>query len=271
MSTCVTTIQSADPKLIDKAKSIAEALGTDYYDRRSDSVNHMIEKYGVDSFVVVQKERLILKDLDETIYWHPGMAIPRIKDVNKGAHSPLVEAADLKKGDSVLDCTLGFGGDALFMASVVGIEGEITGLESDRRIAILSRYGIEAFLEKDKKGFGKVIDETDFCKAINVWTMDHRAYLKQQADNSYDVVYLDPMFVVTRRSSSDMASLKRYADDTPLNREVLHEATRVARRRVVVKECLGNGILEWQEFDGICGQMKKGKVAYGYIDAGGNG
>src|SRR5438132_140733 len=56
-----------------------------------------------------------------------GMAFLRVLRARKGEVDPLVAAGELREGDSVLDCTLGLGGDALVAAAttnarVVGLE-----------------------------------------------------------------------------------------------------------------------------------------------------
>jgi len=65
---------------------------------------------------------------------------------------------------------------------------------------------------------------------------DHNQFLAQQASNSFDVVYFDPMFRQPLMSSQPLSPLRNLADPRPLSLDTIEEACRVARTRVVVKE-----------------------------------
>ena len=83
-----------------------------------------------------------------------------------------------------------------------------------------------------------------------------------------DVVYLDPMFRYSVQGSSNMQPLHQIADRRPLRRELLQEACRVARRRVVVKEAVHSP--EWerlgiQDFSG----GRYSRVRYGILKGAG--
>lgn len=60
-------------------------------------------------------------------------------------------------------------------------------------------------------------------------------YLKEQPDDSFDVVYFDPMFRIPVKKSSAMAPLRPLAYEKRLSAETVKEALRVAPR-VVIKE-----------------------------------
>ena len=60
-------------------------------------------------------------------------------------------------------------------------------------------------------------------------------YLKQQYNDSVDVVYFDPMFEETIDASTGLQSIQRMADYSGLTNELIEEAKRVAKKRVVLK------------------------------------
>ena len=57
------------------------------------------------------------------------MAFLRLLRARRGESDPLVAAANLSRGETVLDATLGLGGDALLAAQVTGTR--VIGLEID--------------------------------------------------------------------------------------------------------------------------------------------
>ncbi len=50
------------------------------------------------------------------------------------------------------------------------------------------------------------------------------------------MVYFDPMFQISIESSNGLNSIREHAFFTELNEALIHEATRVARQRVVLKD-----------------------------------
>ena len=136
---------------------------------------------------------------------------------------------DLKPGMDVLDCTLGFGADAIVASSVVGDSGSVTGLESQPLIEAVVGYGLANYT-----------NDTDAVIAamrrVKTVCTEAYEYLKAQPDNSVDVIYFDPMFRHPFAESKNIAPLRPVANKNPLTLETIAEARRVARQRVVLKE-----------------------------------
>jgi hypothetical protein len=63
---------------------------------------------------------------------------------------------------------------------------------------------------------------------------DHLDWLRSQPSGSADVVYFDPMFPTPLGCEADFELMRSLAEHRRLERAVLAEAARVARRRVVV-------------------------------------
>ena len=116
------------------------------------------------------------------------------------------------------------GGDALIAAHGTG--RRVVGLESDGTIA--------AFTQASLRRLGNHGREPG--RNVEIIRADHRAWLREQPDSSFDVVLLDPMF----RRSGDAASLfdllRFHAEHAPLDPRTLREAQRVARRGVLLKD-----------------------------------
>ena len=70
------------------------------------------------------------------------MSALRIKHLASGQPDSMVTAAGLKKGDHVLDCTMGMGADAIVASFVVGDQGRVVSLESEPVIAAITGHGL---------------------------------------------------------------------------------------------------------------------------------
>ena len=102
-------------------------------------------------------------------------------------------------------------------------------------------------------------------RRISVVNEDYLDYLRQQPDNSVDVVYFDPMFRKPLTASSSISPLRGVADHRPLSEDAVVEAFRVARLRVVMKEASGSGEFARLGFHSLVGG-KYSKVHYGVIE-----
>ena len=227
MKVAVTTSQD-DAHLIEKAQSIAAELDTPYVPREQKNLNKIRDEHDLDYLLVVEQTRLALKG-ETLLAWHPGMAVPRIKALREGRTDHLVAALGLKPGDHVLDCTLGLGSDAVVAAYAVCPDGYVTGLEKNKYIAFLTRWGLGHYSGKSKHLLPAL-------ERITVLNHDYFDYLVHQPPDSADVVYFDPMFRYSMTKSSSMNMIRPLAEHEPLPPEAITEALRVAKRRVVMKE-----------------------------------
>lgn len=193
--------------------------------------------------LVVEKRRLSLRLGDSSYGFHPGLALVRIKRIQAGETDNMLAAMGLLAGPErpsggaeiteVLDCTLGFGADAIVAAFAVGESGRVVGLESERVLAVLARHGLQDWAEDIAK---EDLDVAAAFRRIEVICADHLDFLRRQAPRSFDVVYFDPMFREPARGAAGLAPIRVFGRPDPLRAEVLAEALRVARRRVVLKE-----------------------------------
>lgn len=219
----------------------------------------VLADYGATFALVMQKHGLVASDGREEVFFHPGMAQVRIKRMAAGETDRMVEAMGLRPGMKVLDCTLGLGSDAITAAWAVGPLGRVTGLEAVRPLALLVRRGLFRYC-----GAGRL---SGAMSRVDVLAADHRGILPRLPDDSYDVVYFDPMFRRPLYHSAGIAPLRRLAQGAPLESESVEEAVRVARRRVVLKERR-----ESPEFDRLGFMVTEGgrysPVAFGVREAG---
>ncbi len=164
--------------------------------------------------------------------WSPGMGALRAKrlraragggEVDPTARDPFLDAAGLREGDEVLDCTVGLGADALVAAAAVGPRGRVVGIEASPALAAWVAEGLRRLAH-------------EAASRIEVRSGDHAAALAALPDRSFDVVLFDPMFRHARAEPAAFDVVRRLADPRPLSPATLARARRVARRWVVVKD-----------------------------------
>jgi len=243
-----------------KALEISSFLNIPYLPRKYKNIDEMFCQNEIKGILVVGRDRLTYKYQGGNFFFHLGMVKLRIKAIVNGKTDQMIKALDLHPGDSVLDCTMGLGWDSIVAAYMNG-EGEVTGLERSRIISFVVKEGLSGYGAGDPQ-----LDKA--MKKIKVICCDYNVFLKKQADNSVDIIYFDPMFRIPTKNSSSMEIMRPLTDRSPLAREAIQEALRVARRRVVVKEARNSTEFLRLGIDKISGG-KYSSVAYGIIEKGG--
>lgn len=209
--------------------------------------------------LVVTKGKLLIETHSGPLFFHPGMAKPRIRAFQQGRRDVMAAAMGLEPGLSVLDCTLGLGADAIVTSFVVGATGRVVGLETVPALAEVVRRGMATY------DFPHA-DIVEAMRRIQVVHGNHRRYLAALDDNSFDVVYFDPLFRDPVQETIHMQPWRELGSASPLTESTLMEARRVARRRVVVKERSDGGVFEQLGIERIEGG-KGSRIAYGILEA----
>lgn len=259
MNIAITTTRNPGEDLINKAQSIAKELDIPYVERGNYSINKIIERNKIENFLFVEKDKIALKGEDTTFFWHPSTSAFKIKAIKEGLNRPMEEALNLKEGDSVLDCTLGLATDAIVFSYIVGEAGTVVGIEGNKYIACITKNGLKDYKDVDEeiKTFMNKIDVINSC---------HEEYLLNQPDNSFDVVYFDPMFKNPNEKSVSINSFREFAHQEGLKKETIIQALRVCKKRVVIKERVGSGEFERLGIQKCYGNGKFGSIAYGVIE-----
>ncbi|GLB57885.1 class I SAM-dependent methyltransferase [Cytobacillus sp. NCCP-133] len=226
----ITTAGRTNQEMKDKARKIADDLDSEYIDRNKRAVNtlHNLLK---DDCIVVGKERLELFPLGESqpFFFHPNSAMFRIKRLLRGESDPFIQAAELEKGKSILDCTLGLGSDSIVASFTVGNEGLVTSLEGNKYLSCIVGKGLGQW----ESG----LESMDLAmRRIQVKNTMSLPFLVSMPDDSHDIVYLDPMFEETILESDGIKALSRFAVYDDLSEEIINQAKRVAREKVVLKD-----------------------------------
>jgi hypothetical protein len=226
----VTTAGRTNSFMMERAKEIAIQLGVPYIDRRKKSILHLQEELNSDC-IVIGKERLELfqNGCSTPFFFHPNSAMFRIKRLLNGEHDPFAEAAQLSKGMSLLDCTLGLASDSIVASFLVGKEGSVTGIEGQKYLEFIVNDGL--------KSWDSGLSSMNFAmKRIKVKYAKALEYLKHLPNSSIDCVYFDPMFEENILESDGIKTLGHFALRDDLDDEVMSEAVRVAKKRVILKD-----------------------------------
>lgn len=206
-----------------------------------------------EALVVARQEWRYERDDGLTFTFHPNMAALRVKRLQAGESDLLVAASGMQADDQVLDCTLGMGADAIVSSFAVGEQGGVVALESQPLIAQLVRHGLATY-QTERRALQQAM------RRVQVVEADYDSYLKEQPDQSFDIVIFDPMFRRSVHHSLPMQQLKPLANHAPLTPEAVQEACRVARKAVLFKERVNS-----PEFErlGFGEQWRSSQIAWG--------
>jgi len=194
--------------------------------RRRRPLREVAAEAGVEALLVLGARQAAFWDGREERRWDPGMGLLRAKRLRNGERTTrdsFLEAAQLRSGEQVLDCTLGLGADALVAAEAVGPEGKVVGVESSPALALLAEEGLRRLADPA-------------AARIQVRAGEAGAILATLPSRSFDLVAFDPMFRHAREEPPGFDLVRRLGDAWPLAPEALAQARRVARRAVLVKD-----------------------------------
>lgn len=258
MKTIVTTAGRTNEQFIQKAKEIASELALSYVRRQKKSMQKLQEEQRA-NVLVVSKERLELYiyGSNTPFFFHPNSAAFRMKRILNGEKDLLLEALDLQQGDHFLDTTAGLCSDSILASYAVGVEGLVVACEKDEMIAYVVERGLKAYETES-------MELQESMRRIHIVHQDAVDYLKRLDDNSYDVVYMDPMFEEVIEESSNFQTLRAAGVHESLSDEWIEEAKRVAKRRVVLKAHFRSPLFEKYQFEQLT--RLTSKFHYGIID-----
>ena len=254
----ITTGDHPAQATVRRAESLAAKTGVRYLPRNRTSLAKMSLQTGDgDILVVLEGGARLYRQDEEDMHFHPSMSFVRAKRVLRGERDPMLEAAKLLPGDTVVDCTAGLGSDSAIFSLGAGAAGQVLALEQSLPLWSLLHEGFANYVSGVKE-----FDEA--LRRIKLLRSDHLEVLKGLPDNSADVVYFDPMFRDPVAESSAISPLRAFANTSYLSQEAVQEACRVARKVVMLKEKKDSGEFERLGFT-IC-RRSQAKIVYGVIE-----
>lgn len=253
----ITTSYDPDNNLINRTDSFAEEIGAIYIARGKKSLAKLMSEQSTDELIVIDREYINYynKASEQPFFFHPSIAILRINRIKQGDNDLMVQIANLKPGDSFLDCTLGMATDSLVASYIVGLTGRVVGLESQSIIAAIVKNGLY-------KGWPSDGSIDSAMKHIEVKSVSHYDYLKELPDKSFDIIYFDPMFRSGLTKSAPFNPIRGLANHSSVTVEAIKEARRVAKRMVILKESIKSNEFERLGFKPYA---RSASVTYGVI------
>ncbi|MBS2969320.1 class I SAM-dependent methyltransferase [Metabacillus sp. KIGAM252] len=254
----ITTVMKNFKEAETAAKALAHSMNSQYVPRNKKSITSLLQKG--EAVLVIGTERMELYSApdEKPFFFHPNSAMFRIKRLLDGEHDPFVDAAGIEKGKTILDCTLGLASDSIVAAYAAGEEGKVCGIEGNKEMALIVGEG----LKKWDAGNDEI---SKAMKRVEVVYADHLEFLQTCGDRSFDIVYFDPMFEEAL-SSEGMVPLKQIANYDDLRGEVIAQAKRVAKERVVLKDHWTSGRFEKWGFSQI--KRRSASFHFGVIEKG---
>jgi hypothetical protein len=257
----VTTGLEPTPETLRHAEELALRFGLPVRKRGDASIQQLRERYGDEEVLIVSAQGARIEvPGKKPFFFHPNTAAFRIKRLMRGDTDTMLAVCQIQPGDHVLDATLGLGADAIVFAHAAGADGRVVGVESEPLIALIVEDGLRHW----------PTDSAELRAAMNrveVRCEKHLDVLAGLPDRSFDVIYFDPMFESTVESSSGIAGVRQFADQTTLQEAAVNEALRVARKRVVLKEGKAGRLHEQFGFTPF--RTRTQQVVYSYIEIGG--
>lgn len=245
----VTTSANAGEERVRQARDIARICGL--------AVAPRLALAGRPAVVLEPAGARLVTDEEYVTRSHPGIGLVRLRRVVRREETdPLIDLAAIRPGDRVLDATFGFGQDALLFAQAVGPEGRVLGLEANALLAALAMGGLAYWPDPADR----------FVDRIELRHTDHRRFLAEAQPGDFDVIYFDPMFRRPREAAPDFATLRRYAEMSPLDPATLEQARRVATRCVIVKDAFPGRELQRLGLSPV-GSRRRAEVVFGLAPA----
>ena len=225
----VTTPHLDSAEASELARALACRIGSPFTPRRGRSSPRFLREEEANLMVVVKAGEIAFEDGKARHGFHPNMAKHRIVALSSGGRDRLVDAAGVRPGDRVLDCTCGLAADAMVLSHAVGKGGQVCALEASPLLAAMVSCGLAHYHHRNG-------DLVSAMRRVRVIPESYTTFLKGEADNSWDVVYFDPMFEETIEGTKGLDGVRVLAESGVPDASILAEARRVARRCVAVKD-----------------------------------
>lgn len=221
------------PSLKAKAALQAEAIAWSHSmgfvpaARKGRTTEQIRTDYGNDFLIYTSRGPQIVRH-EGTYFFSLNMAELRIQHIRKGITDHFIEALGVSEAVRVLDCTCGFGADAI-VASFALPQGSIVhAMEISPLMAAVTSWGFTNFVHEHQ-------DVTAALRRISLQCNDYHSYLQDVNSPVYDILYFDPMFTRPVNTSCQFQPVRDLLDHGHLTTASIEAAMTKAKKRVVIK------------------------------------
>lgn len=223
---------SRNEREIDKKRAMVfiEEFGGEFQRRNEQSLESLVSS---DRDVVIFEHGypgLYKNGSTQSLRFHLNMAALRLDRLKKGGKDRFLEVSGILPGMNILDGTLGLGSDALVAAWRVGDAGKVIALEASPGIFGMMKF---SFSLLEKEGDPEI---QELIRRISLKNIDFERFTSQCDSESFDIVYLDPMFDKPRSKSDGIDPLRLWAEMKGLDYKAVLDGLRVSKKRLVIKE-----------------------------------
>lgn len=244
----VTTSVKTTLELNDNAQKLADELNLKYIKRNKSTIKQLLKT--TKGVIVVYKNKLSYFENNSEFFFHLDTTALKIKNSD---NEPLVEIIGKEK-QSVLDCTMGLAGDSILL-SYYG--HNVTSIEKNEIIHLITSNGLKNYISPNE-------EINNAMRKIITHNYDCIDYLKRTSDNTFDIIYFDPMFSYDIAESTNLSGLAHLADNHFPYEEFIKEAYRVGRGKIIIKAHFRDSIFEKHNFTRIV--RKNTKFHFGFLE-----
>lgn len=211
-----------------EARALAARFALPFVRREGRSIAHHARGTGRKAALVLRAEAIHLVMGETRLGFHPNMAARRIAGgARQGDH--FLSAGGIGPSDHVLDCTCGMGADAITAAHAVGPKGRVVALEAAPILAQIVARGMAHYPHGSD-------DLRAAMGRVEVIHAEAKSHLASLPSSSFDVVAIDPMFEWKQGDGHGLDLVRLLAHGARPDAELINQATRVARRAVIMAD-----------------------------------
>lgn len=221
----VTPSLKAKGPLQAEAAAWAASLGATFVTRQKRTVPELWQAYGEDNLLVYTTQGPVIERPEGRHFFSLNMAELRIQNLRRGEPDHLLEAFGATGPVRLLDCTCGFGADAMVASFGLPAGSTVEALEAIPQMAAVTGWGFTHFVHEKE-------DVTAALRRISLTCGTYGDYLAQ-AGQDYDIIYFDPMFQKPVAGSCQFTPVRDLLDHDALTAETIRLALMRAAKVVV--------------------------------------
>ena len=233
----ISTSSKTNAYLIEQAKTVSKLLQMPYVPRKHQSVEDLLNTHHCAGALVVTKEGPSFVTKGGVPHqFHLSMAHLRLLEIDRGNIDHLLRAIGYESVTSVLDCTAGLGSDSAVISYGCPQLTRHTAIEGHPILGYITNYGFRHFQHKEAK-------VTEALRRIQLVICNYQDYLEQIEPNTYDVIYVDPMFENPVYESPQFLQWRGHLLESKITSEIVELALEKSKR-LVIKERKGSRLFK---------------------------